>query len=51
MKENEMEMKDARPWWSVRVTWLVVLAFLVCVLVALCTRPELMDRGFKLAGL
>ena len=46
-----MEMKEVRPWWSVRVTWLAVLAFLVCVLVALIAQPELLDRSFRLAGL
>ena len=53
MKENEMERseKQTRPWWSVRVAWLALLTVLVCVLIALIARPELLDRGFTLAGL
>lgn len=53
MKENEKELSEiqARPWWSVRVAWLALLTILVCVLVALIARPELLDRGFTLAGL
>ena len=53
MKENEMEPTDikTRPWWSVRVPWLALLVVLVFVLITLLARPDLLDRGFKLAGL
>ena len=53
MNENETKLREiqTRPWWSVRVAWLAVLTVLVCVLIALLARPELLDRGFQLAGL
>jgi hypothetical protein len=55
MKENEMGMSviacASRPWWSVRAALLAALTVLVSLLVALLARPELLDRGFTLAGL
>lgn len=46
MNENETKLREIqmRPW-------LAVLTVLVCVLIALLARPELLDRGFQLAGL
>jgi hypothetical protein len=55
MNENEMELAlngtESRPWWSVRAALLAALTLLVCVLIALLAKPELLDRGFRLAGL
>ena len=55
MKENEMDLAvlgfEPRPWWSVRLTLLVALIALSGVLLALLAQPELLDHGFKLAGL
>jgi hypothetical protein len=55
MHENELESVvngvEPRPWWSVRVALLGALAILAGLLVALLAKPELLDRGFTLAGL
>ena len=55
MNENEMELDvfeiEPRPWWSVRLALLVALIALSGVLLALLAQPELLDHGFKLAGL
>ena len=55
MKENEMGMDvvacAGRPWWSVRAVLLAALTVAVSLLLALLAQPELLDRGFRLAGL
>jgi hypothetical protein len=57
MNENKMELEldvnglEPRPWWSVRATLLAALVILVAVLATLLAEPELLDRGFRLAGL
>ena len=44
-----MSLLEERPWWSVRPALLATLVLLVSLLVAVLSRPELLDRG--IAGL
>lgn len=39
------------PWWFVRGGLLATLGALVGVLVFIVTRPEVVDRGLRIAGL
>ena len=45
----DMSLLEQRPWWSVRPALIATLAMLVSVLVAVLSRPELIERS--LAGL
>ena len=48
----EMSLVQLRPWWSVRPALIATLAVLVTLLVALLSRPELLDHSIAgLAGL
>ncbi len=45
----DMSLVQQRPWWSVRPALIATLAVLVTLLVALLSRPELLDHS--IAGL
>jgi hypothetical protein len=47
--EVNMSLIGERPWWSVRPALVATLAVLVTLLVAVLSRPELLDHS--IAGL
>jgi hypothetical protein len=47
--ELNMSLIEERPWWFVRPALIATLAVLTTLLVALLTRPELLDHS--IAGL
>jgi hypothetical protein len=46
-----LNLDEERPWWFVRPVLAFTLAGLIAILVVVLSRPELLDRSLRLAGI